>query len=327
MTESGRADTLRVVEAGLAPPAWMGPVAAAAAGAEAPLDEEKAAALAALQDYGKLVGAPELADVVLVVGGQRFPAHRGVLTARSAFFRGLLLSGMQEGGGQREVSIGEVSARAFRVVLRYLYTAALPSWEELQGAGREAEDDGAAGGSGGRGNGGSSKGGQGGAGGSKGKGKGKSEGKEAAGSEDEGRSGRGALALEVLKAADMLQAEGLLKHCLEAFRGGLTVHTAIEHLVWAHTEGPEEARGAAMAYVVQHMRAIQVAAPLTRVAHLHVAVSSGVFLFLFRHVTWWVLVTSIITANKRMRVEQTLTGVDVRRKTRRGRQGSWKRCL
>jgi len=29
----------------------------------------------------------------------------------------------------------------------------------------------------------------------------------------------------------MLQAEGLLKHCLQAFRGGLTVHTAIEHLV------------------------------------------------------------------------------------------------
>ena len=165
---------------------------------------------------------------------------------------------MQEGGGQREVSIGEVSARAFRVVLRYLYTAALPAWEELQGAGREAEDDGAAGGSGGRGNGGSSKGGQGGAGGSKGKGKGKSKGKEAAGSEDEGRAGRGSLALEVLKAADMLQAEGLLKHCLEAFRGGLTVHTAIEHLVWAHTEGPEEARGAAMAYVVQHIKGIKV---------------------------------------------------------------------
>ena len=144
---------------------------------------------------------------------------------------------------------------------------------------------------------------------------------------DDGAAGCHGLVREVLKAADMLQAEGLLQHCLEAFRGGLTVHTAIEHLVWAHTEGPEEARGAAMAYVVQHMRAIQVAAPLTRAAHLHVAVSSGVFLFLFRHVAWWVLVTSIITANKRMRVEQTLTGVDVRRKTRRGRQGSWKRCL
>jgi hypothetical protein len=55
-----------------------------------------------------------------------------------------------------------------------------------------------------------------------------------------------------------LQAEGLLKHCLEAFRGGLTVHTAIEHLVWAYKHGPEEARGLAMAYVVQHIKTIQV---------------------------------------------------------------------
>ena len=62
----------------------------------------------------------------------------------------------------------------------------------------------------------------------------------------------------MLKAADMLQAEGLLRHCLEAFRGGLTVHTAIEHLVWAHKHGPEEARGLAMAYVVQHIKTIQV---------------------------------------------------------------------
>jgi hypothetical protein len=56
----------------------------------------------------------------------------------------------------------------------------------------------------------------------------------------------------------MLQAEGLLKHCLEAFGGGLTVHTAIEHLVWAHKDGPEEARGLAMTYVVRHIKAIQV---------------------------------------------------------------------
>ena len=116
---------------------------------------------AALQDYGKLVGAPELADVVLLVGGERFPAHRIVLTARSAFFRGLLLSGMQEGGGQREVSIGEVSARAFRVVLRHLYTAELPAWGEQQDAGKAAEDDGGAGGSGRRGGkGGKAKGGK-----------------------------------------------------------------------------------------------------------------------------------------------------------------------
>ena len=33
---------------------------------------------------------------------------------------------------------------------------------------------------------------------------------------------------EVLKAADLFQSEGLLKHCLVAFQRGLTVHTAIE---------------------------------------------------------------------------------------------------
>ena len=74
-------------------------------------------------------------------------------------------------------------------------------------------------------------------------------------------AGSNGLVREVLKAADMLQAEGLLKHCLEAFGGGLTVHTAIEHLVWAHKQGPEEARGLAMAYVVQHIKTIQVTEP------------------------------------------------------------------
>ena len=49
-----------------------------------------------------------------------------------------------------------------------------------------------------------------------------------------------------------------LKHCLEAFRSGLTVHTAIQHLVLEHKHGPEEARGLAMAYVVQHFKTIQV---------------------------------------------------------------------
>ena len=56
-----------MVEASLAPPPWMGPLAAAAV---APLDEANAAMKAALQDYGKLVEAPELADVVLLVEGE-----------------------------------------------------------------------------------------------------------------------------------------------------------------------------------------------------------------------------------------------------------------
>ena len=42
------------------------------AAADAAPDEEKREALAALHEYGKLVEAPELADVVLVGEGGRF---------------------------------------------------------------------------------------------------------------------------------------------------------------------------------------------------------------------------------------------------------------
>ncbi len=94
VTELGRKDTLRVVEASLAPPLWMGP---AAEDSEAP--KPRTAVFVELQqDYGKLVEDGALADVVLEVEGQRFPAHRGMLAARSEYFRGLFLSGMQGGG-------------------------------------------------------------------------------------------------------------------------------------------------------------------------------------------------------------------------------------
>jgi hypothetical protein len=146
VTENDRNGTLRVVvDASLAPPAWMGPVDSAVQ-ATVQAQKEKALELEKLhEDYGKLVEAPELADVVLVVEGERFPAHRNVLAARSEYFRGLLLSGMQEGSGQQEIKLGEVSAGAFRVLLRYLYTAAVPVWGELQRAGRGVVGDGPAG--------------------------------------------------------------------------------------------------------------------------------------------------------------------------------------
>ena len=67
-----------------------------------------------------------------------------------------------------------------------------------------------------------------------------------------------ALGREVLKAADLFQVEGLLKHCLEAFRSSLTTRTAIEQLAWAYDQGPEQARSAAISYVELHRKTIQV---------------------------------------------------------------------
>jgi hypothetical protein len=64
--------------------------------AAAEAQEEKALETEKLkEDYGKLMKDGELADVVLVVEGERFIAHSLVLAARSEYCRGLLLWGMQ----------------------------------------------------------------------------------------------------------------------------------------------------------------------------------------------------------------------------------------
>jgi hypothetical protein len=140
-----------------------------------------------------------------------------------------------------------VSAAAFRVVLRYLYTAEVPTWAEA--------GEGGAGSCGGgdkrRKAGGGGAGGKRGDGGRGGKGKGKEEGAAAGGRR---------MKLEVLKAADLLRAEGLLQHCLEGFREALTVATAVEQLVWAQQEGPAEARAIATDYFVANCKAIRVRA-------------------------------------------------------------------
>ena len=140
VAEFGRKDTLRVVEASLAPPPWMGPVEEAAQDSGATMATKTQSKLA-LENYDKILEDGILADVVLVVDGERFPAHRVILAAQSEYFRGLFLSGMQEGrseGGVQEIELGEVSAGALRVVLWYLYTAELPESAE-RGGGEEAK--------------------------------------------------------------------------------------------------------------------------------------------------------------------------------------------
>jgi len=79
------------------------------------------------------------ADVTFEVDGQQFPTHRCVLVARSAYFRDLFEAGacMQEGTSEpgkeeprNHVLLAEVSAAAFRVLLKYLYKNELPEEED-----------------------------------------------------------------------------------------------------------------------------------------------------------------------------------------------------
>ena len=69
--------SIRVVEASPVPPAWMDTVEQEATAQQ----DETAMKTQAVTDYGKLLEEPERADVVLVVDGERFPAHRLVLAA------------------------------------------------------------------------------------------------------------------------------------------------------------------------------------------------------------------------------------------------------
>ncbi len=98
----GRKDTLRVVEASLAPPVWMGPVEEAAQGSETVMTTKSLAKIA-MEHYGKILEDGTLADVVLVVDGEGFPTHWVILAAQSEYFRGLFLTGIQGGSSEGEV--------------------------------------------------------------------------------------------------------------------------------------------------------------------------------------------------------------------------------
>jgi hypothetical protein len=110
-----------------------------------------------------------------------------------------------------------------------------------------------------RGKGSSGGGGRGGVKGSKGKG-GKVSGGDRGKSKGDGEEAtrRHVLEREVLQTADLFRLESLLEHCVEAFRRGLKVETAVEELVWMHLFGPVEARTVTTEYFVRNDRHIQV---------------------------------------------------------------------
>jgi len=91
----------------------------------------------ALEDYAKLLKDTALADVTFAVDGQRFPAHRCVLAARSPYFKALFASGkgMREEGSRAaggDIVLEEMSAHSFGRLLEYLYANTLPVGEEWE---------------------------------------------------------------------------------------------------------------------------------------------------------------------------------------------------
>jgi len=72
-------------------------------------------------DWQLYVNNPHLSDLTIIVRGVRVHAHRVVLAARCAYFRGMFESGMKE-ATQSEVAIDDISYEVFLALLEHLYT-------------------------------------------------------------------------------------------------------------------------------------------------------------------------------------------------------------
>jgi len=128
LAEVGNEGYLRVAEASLAPRLAVEPL--------------KTPLTSVVADYARMLTDTALADVIFAVDGQRFLAHRCVLTARSPYFKALFASGqgMREEGSRvagGHIVLEDVSAPEFERLLEYLYGNKLPEGEEWKaGPGR-----------------------------------------------------------------------------------------------------------------------------------------------------------------------------------------------
>jgi len=60
-------------------------------------------------------------DVVIIVQGKRFEAHKRILSAASPVFKVMLTSGMQE-SVSKEIVLKSVKANSFQLILKFMYT-------------------------------------------------------------------------------------------------------------------------------------------------------------------------------------------------------------
>ncbi|CAO2207340.1 unnamed protein product [Urochloa humidicola] len=69
-------------------------------------------------------------DVSFVVDGEKFPAHRAVLAARSPVFMAQLLGSMAD-ARMASITLQDIAPATFKIMLRFIYTDELPEDEEL----------------------------------------------------------------------------------------------------------------------------------------------------------------------------------------------------
>ena len=76
-------------------------------------------------DYGRLLEDDAFADATFEVGGTTIRAHKAILAARSAYFRGMLTSQCAEAQAGATIRVGDTTPAAFQRLLGFVYTDAL----------------------------------------------------------------------------------------------------------------------------------------------------------------------------------------------------------
>ncbi|CAO2184346.1 unnamed protein product [Urochloa humidicola] len=79
---------------------------------------------------GRLLDSGVGTDVSLIVGREKFSAHRAVLAARSPVFQAELFGSMAD-ATMPSITVQEIEPATFKVMLRFMYTDSLPEDEEL----------------------------------------------------------------------------------------------------------------------------------------------------------------------------------------------------
>ncbi|XP_065211740.1 speckle-type POZ protein-like [Planococcus citri] len=73
------------------------------------------------ENFGQLLEHRELADVILSVDGQEYPAHKNILSARCPVFAAMFKHDMRE-NGQNRIDIEDMTAEVVGEFLKYVYT-------------------------------------------------------------------------------------------------------------------------------------------------------------------------------------------------------------
>ena len=79
---------------------------------------------------GSLLDSMEGTDVSFTIDGETFCAHRAVLAARSPVFRAELFGSMAE-AKMPSITVHDMAPAAFRLMLQFMYTDALPGEDEI----------------------------------------------------------------------------------------------------------------------------------------------------------------------------------------------------